>query len=132
MWARLRRLLSLDSLFDALDELFEAGDNVDLTVRLRRLGCHINRVVRRHGHGLFEARDNVYLAVRFCWVAGSGCADACVGCRWTLGERMRAAGHVDRRVACTWKAKGPGSSSAPRVLSCAAGGAWGAGPAAHM
>lgn len=32
LWARARRLLTLDFVFDSLDELFEAGDNVDLTV----------------------------------------------------------------------------------------------------
>lgn len=34
VWARLRHVLSLDFLFDALDNLFELGDNVDLTVAL--------------------------------------------------------------------------------------------------
>lgn len=31
-WVRIRGLLSLDSLFDALDDLFELGDNLELTV----------------------------------------------------------------------------------------------------
>lgn len=33
VWARARRLANLDLWFDSLDEIFEAGDNVDLTVR---------------------------------------------------------------------------------------------------
>ena len=32
LWARAQRLITLDSLFDSLDELFELGDNLDLTV----------------------------------------------------------------------------------------------------
>ena len=32
LWARARRLLTLDALFDSLDELFELGDNLDLAV----------------------------------------------------------------------------------------------------
>ena len=38
VWARARRLANLDFWFDSLDEIFEAGDNVDLTVRFG-LGC---------------------------------------------------------------------------------------------
>lgn len=34
VWARARRLATLDFWFDSLDEVFEAGDNVDLTVSL--------------------------------------------------------------------------------------------------
>ena len=33
VWARTRRLATLDFWFDILDEIFEVGDNVDLTVR---------------------------------------------------------------------------------------------------
>ena len=33
VWARARRLATLDFWFDSLDEVFEAGDNVDLSVR---------------------------------------------------------------------------------------------------
>lgn len=32
VWARARRVLTPDFWFDRLDEMFEAGDNVDLTV----------------------------------------------------------------------------------------------------
>lgn len=115
LWSRLRRVLTLDFLFDQLDELFEKGDNVDLTVS----ACP------------FSSFEYVFcwccvgsaMGAGGCWLLVAGCSDACMRTDW---NEVHAGRLVSSAVLCP-------EHRIQERLPCpppcpAAGGCW---PAAH-